>query len=133
MSNKSRNNLGLIIINKRIAMRIIGAIKNVIYNSDLMNSGSLLRVKGDPTHNTLLGGAISISLMLVLAALFWNKIIDTIDKKIITSSAATTNADDPLPLNLTTLGSGPFMFGVEVWHHDLNTGPRLFDIVLTNT
>ncbi len=25
------------------------------------------------------------------------------------------------------------MFGVEVWHHDLNTGKRYFDVTLTNT
>jgi hypothetical protein len=71
--------------------------------------------------------------MIVLAAAFSNKIIATFDKLIITSSTAASNADDPLPFNISTLDNGPFMFGVEVWHHDLNGDVRYFDISLANS
>ena len=100
---------------------------------DRSDSGSLLRVKGEPEHATVLGGIISISLMIALAAAFSNKIIGTFDKLIITSTVTTSNADDPIPFNLTTLDSGPFMLGIEVYGHDLNSINRSFDVVLRNT
>jgi hypothetical protein len=71
--------------------------------------------------------------MIVLIAAFSNKILATLDKLIITASSSTSNADDPISFNITTLDNGPFMFGVEIWHHNLNEGSRYFDIVLTNT
>lgn len=114
-------------------MKMIHGLKQIIYKADLLCSNNLLRIKGEPEHQTLLGGFISISLMIVLAAVFYNKIIDTFNRVIITSSYSATNADDPSGFNFTTLDKGSFMFGVEVWHHDLNTGKRYFDITLTNT
>jgi hypothetical protein len=68
----------------------------------------------------LLGGFISITMMLILIAAFYNKIIDTFDKVIIYSSSSNENADDPLPYTMSTFNSARFMFGVEVWHHNLN-------------
>jgi hypothetical protein len=41
--------------------------------------------------------------MILLIAAFYNKIIDTLDKVLITSSSSTSNADDPLSYNITTL------------------------------
>jgi hypothetical protein len=114
-------------------MAILKALKELVYKSDLLSSGSLLRVRGEPDHKTLTGGLTSITLMIVLVAVFANKIIDTLNKIIITSNTNTSNADDPAALNLTALDSGPFMFGVEVWHHNLNEGSRYFDVTLINT
>jgi hypothetical protein len=76
---------------------------------------------------------VSISAMVLLFAAFSNKIIDTLNKQIITSSTIINNAEDPLPYSLTTIDNGPFMFGVEIWHHNLNEGNRYFDLVLLNT
>lgn len=67
-------------------------------------------------------------MMLLLFAAFYNKIIDTFDKLIIFSTSSNENADDPLPYTLSTINFGKFMFGVEVWHHNLNEGNRYFDI-----
>lgn len=92
-------------------MGMLNAIKSLIYKVDLLDSGSLLRIKGEPEHKTLLGGIISLSLMVLLAAAFWNKIVATFDKQIITASTTVNNADDPLPFNLETLPAGPFMLG----------------------
>jgi hypothetical protein len=111
--------------------RILGGIKEGIYKLDLFDSGSLLRVKGEPEHKTLLGGVVSLSVMLVLIAAFYNRIIDTLDKVLITSSSSTANAYDPPALNLTTVGTGHFMLGAEVFGHNLNEGSRLFDVLLT--
>jgi hypothetical protein len=111
--------------------RILGTIKGGIEKLDLFDSGSLLRVKGEPEHKTLLGGVVSVSVMLVLLATFYNRIIGTFDKVIITSSTSNGNAYDPLALNLSTVGSGSFMLGAEVLGHNLNEGSRYFDVVLT--
>lgn len=93
-------------------MGLLNALKAIIYKLDLLDSGSLLRIKGEPEHKTLLGGIISFSLMILLAAAFWNKIVATFDKTIITSTTAISNADDPTSFNLMTLPAGPFMLGV---------------------
>lgn len=113
-------------------MGLLSGLKEIIYKADLLDSGSLLRVKGEPEHKTLLGGILSISVMIVLVAAFYNKIIDTLDKVLITSSSSTTNSNDPLAYNITTIDKGNFMVGVEVWHYNLNEGSRYFDIELTN-
>lgn len=70
---------------------------------------------------------------VVLVAAFYRKIIDTFDKLIINSYYSTENADDPTLFTLSSIGKGHFMFGVEIWHYDLNQGSRYFDVVLTNT
>jgi hypothetical protein len=113
-------------------MGLLSGVKSFLYKVDLLDSGSLLRVKGEPEFKTLLGGFLSITMMLVLIAAFYNKIIDTFDKVIIFSSSSTDNADDPLPFTISTIDSGKFMFGVEVWHHNLNEGSRYFDVELVN-
>lgn len=78
----------------------------------MLHNSSLLRIKREPEHRTLLGGFLSIALMLVLVVAFYNKIIDTLDKVLISSSTTSTNADDPLPYTISTINKGPFMFGV---------------------
>jgi hypothetical protein len=108
-------------------------IKNLISKADFFNSTSLLRVKGEPEHNTLMGGLISITIVISLIVTFNNKIKGTLDKGLISSTSSTINSDNPLSFNLTNNGSDHFMFGVEVWHHDLNKKNRYFDVVLTNT
>lgn len=113
-------------------MRLWSGVKSFLYKVDLLDSGSLLRVKGEPEFKTLLGGFLSITMILVLVAAFYNKIIDTFDKVIIFSSSSTDNADDPLPFTISTIDNGSFMFGVEVWHHNLNNGSRYFDVELVN-
>ena len=52
---------------------------------------------------------------------------------VINSTNDASNADDPEMFLMNTYPLSPFMFGVEIWHHDLNTGPRYFDMVLQNT
>jgi hypothetical protein len=92
-------------------MKVIEALKGIIYKLDLLNSGSLLRIKGEPEHRTLIGGFISIALMIALMVAFSSKIIDTLNKVIITSMTSNTIANDPTPLNLTYSDSGTFMAG----------------------
>jgi hypothetical protein len=71
--------------------------------------------------------------MVLLVSVFYNKVIDTLNKVLITSSYSTSNANDPLPFNISTIDKGPFMFGAELFQHDLNQGKRYFDIVLISS
>jgi hypothetical protein len=75
---------------------------------------------------------ISLSVMLLLLVTFYNRIIGTFNKVIISSSASDSNAYDPSVLNLTTVGKGSFMLGTEVFDHNLNVGSRYFDVVMTS-
>ncbi len=102
-------------------MGFLDSLKGIVYRFDLFATGSLLRIKGDSEYKTIVGGVVSISLMILLAIVFWNKIVATIDKLMITSATTTTNANDPLPYNFVTT-DGNFMMGVEIWNLDLN-GP----------
>lgn len=81
-----------------------------------------------------MGGAFSMVLIIVLLVAFSNKVLSTLNMLSITSTSTNQNADDPEPLTLSSNGTkgGDFMFGVEIWHHDLNTGERYFDINLVN-
>ncbi len=58
--------------------------------------------------------------------------MDTLDKVIIKSVSNNINAADPTPFTISTFDKDKFMFGVEIWHHDLNTGDRYFDVVMTS-
>jgi hypothetical protein len=93
-------------------MKLISIFKEIVLKLDLFNSGSLLRVKGEPEHQTILGGIVSIALMVALIAAFSNRIIDTLDKVIITSTNTLSNANDPIPISISTIDAGPFMIGV---------------------
>lgn len=81
-----------------------------------------------------MGGAFSMVLIIVLLVAFSNKVLNTLNMLSITSTTTNENADDPEPLILSTSGTDrvQFMFGVEIWHHNLNEGDRYFDISLVN-
>jgi hypothetical protein len=74
---------------------------------------------------------MSISIILLLLITFYNKVLDTFGKIIITSSASSLSADDPIPYNISTMLGMPFIFGAELWHHNLTTQTeRYFDVRL---
>ena len=75
---------------------------------------------------------MSIFLMVALMAVFSNKVFDTLNMMSIVSSSSSSNADDPTTLSFDSKGTDRrnFMFGVEIWHHNLNEGDRYFDINL---
>ncbi len=58
--------------------------------------------------------------------------MDTVRKVVINADKTNVNAADPTPFSISTYAEDNFMFGVEIWHHDLNTGKRYFDVVLTS-
>ena len=95
---------------------------------DFFYTAELLRYREEPEYRTLFGGILSLSIILLLLATFYNKVLNTFQKVIINSSLSATSADDPTPYTISTKPGKQFMFGVEIWHHDLSANPRYFDI-----
>ena len=75
------------------------------------------------------GGLLSIGIIVAILVGFANMIIDTLNKNTLTTSFKTEKKANP---TLTTLTASPekmFMFGVEIWRHNLNAPIRHFDVV----
>ena len=109
-------------------------IRKTINKLDLFSSMQLLRFDGDAETKTFTGGIISLGLIVYLISTFSSMILDTFDKILIQSSSDTSQDDEPKPIYLlTTDNASHFMLGVEVWHFDLTSGPRYFDVVLRNS
>lgn len=111
-------------------MGFLSNIRGVIYKLDFFYTAELLRYREEPEYRTIFGGILSVSIILLLLVTFYNKVFDTFKKVIINSSVSATSYDDPRPYTISTMPGKPFMFGVEVWHHDLNSNPRYFDVNL---
>lgn len=113
-------------------MGVWGKVKNMLYKLDFFYTAELLRFREEPEYRTIFGGVISLSIIILLLVTFYNKVIDTFQKVIISSSYSSVNANDPTSYTISTMPGMPFMLGVEIWHHNLNANPRYFDVVLTN-
>lgn len=99
-------------IAKENYMGIWSGVKNVLYKLDFFYTAELLRYREEPEYRTLFGGFLSFSIILALLVTFYNKVIDTFEKVLISSSLSAINADDPTPYNISTMPGKPFMFGV---------------------
>ena len=93
-------------------MKLFRGFKNFIYKSDFFYTTELLRYKKEPEYRTLFGGVLSLIIIIALIATFYNKLIDTLDKVIITSVSNNLNAADPDPYDISTFSDDHFMFGV---------------------
>jgi len=53
-----------------------------------------------------------LGLIIAMITIFYSKVIDTLNKVIITANGANNNAADPLPFTFDTFPGSKFMFGV---------------------
>jgi len=116
-------------------MFVLKILKRFVGKMDLFSSIQLLRFDGDAETKTFTGGVFSLSIIIYLIATFSSMVFDTFNKLIITSTSDNKQDDEPEPIYLLTNQSytSHFMLGVEVWHFDLNSGPRYFDVILQNS
>ena len=70
-------------------------LKEAIFKLDFFVTAEVLRVNSEPDYKTLVGGITSITIIIVLLATFYNKIIDTLDKIVINSAFDSIHYDDP--------------------------------------
>ena len=104
-------------------------MKKVIYKSDFFYTAEVLRFKGENENRTIFGGILSILIIFALLLTFSSKVINTFEKAIITSTVSSINSDDPTSYLVSNLPGQPFMFGVEIWHQNLNRNDfRFFNV-----
>jgi hypothetical protein len=105
-------------------------LKRIVGKMDLFSSIQLLRFDGDAETKTFTGGIFSLGIMIYLIATFSSMVFDTFNKVIIsfTTDNVQDNEPEPIYLDSSSSLSNNFMLGVEVWHFDLNNGPRYFDV-----
>ncbi len=85
-----------------IWMKVLKHFKNLLYKCDFFYSKELLRYKTEPEYRTLFGGVLSLLIIIVLLATFYNKLIDTMNKVIITSVSNSVNSAHPPSFTLST-------------------------------
>lgn len=113
-------------------MSFYKSMRSVIMKADIFYTSSLLRFGEESEYRSVTGGISSILMVVTLVVVFYSKISETLNKQIITSSTKDLYQRDPGSLLLNGPNAAPFMFAVEIWGHDLNTGPRLFDLLVRN-
>lgn len=117
-------------------MFCFSAIRGAISKLDLFSSAQFLRYKGDAESKTFTGGLISGAVIVFLIVVFAGMIIDTFNKVIIASVTISNYSQNPAPVYFSTHDNGTgigYMFSVELWGYDLNSGPRYFNIEMRNT
>jgi hypothetical protein len=67
---------------------------------DMFSTSQLLRYKGDTDYNTVTGGFVSITVIILFAALFTNIGLQTANRQIINASISYQSEVDPSPLQL---------------------------------
>ena len=87
-------------------VKIFKQIRRLAKKLDLFSSIQLLRFQGDAETKTLTGGIISLAIFIYLAITFFNMIVDTFHKVVITSISDTTQADTPSSLYMSTENNG---------------------------
>jgi hypothetical protein len=96
----------------------------------------MLRYKDDTHYQTITGGLISIAIVILVIAGFFNMISETINRTAISYTLNSKASGDPPAYNLTVDTSNMFMFGVQIqsmdfsFFYDFNAPRRYFDIVV---
>ena len=101
-------------------------LRTVVYKLDFFYTAEVLRYREEPQSRTIFGGLLSITIIIILLTTFYSKVLNTFQKVIITSSLSVVNANDPVPYTVSTMPGHKFMFGVELWHHNLNDPNKRF-------
>ena len=80
----------------------------------------MLRYNEESNYKTGTGGLISIAIVIVVIAGFFNMISETINRTAISFTLNSKASGDPTPYNLTANNENRFMFGVQIQSMDLS-------------
>ena len=61
---------------------------------------------------------------------FASMILDTLNLSSISYTQNVITRTDPSPTTITTSPDSNFMFGIEIWHQNLSSHVRYFDVIL---
>lgn len=73
----------------------MNTIKNIILECDFFAHSTFQRYKEEESYRTLMGGVISIVLVILFIAVFFSLAISTLTHSIIFSSTSTSYLSDP--------------------------------------
>lgn len=99
-------------------------------------SAEMLRYDQDSKYKTATGGLITISIVIVVIAGFFNMISETINRTAISYTLNAKAAGDPTPFTLTANNENKFMFGLQIqsmdltFFYNLSQANRYFDLVV---
>ena len=97
--------------------------------TDFFYSTQLLRFQKEGEYRTFTGGLLSIGIIVAIIVGFANMIMDTLNKGTITTSFKSEKNPNPTSTTMVASPDNMFMFGVEIWRHNLNAPTRYFDVV----
>ena len=104
--------------------------KNIFQACDLFSASQFLRYKNEENYSTVSGGIVSLMVISVFLALFFNTAIQTINKSIISFTSTVQYQSNPTSTNITLSNTG-FMFAVGLLGLNLNDPSfQYFDITL---
>lgn len=95
-------------------------IKGFILEWDFFAHGNLQRYKEEESYRTLLGGCVSIILVILFFIIFFNMTLNTFKKELINSDSSITYDEDPSPLIIKADPNRSFMFAIGVSGINLN-------------
>ena len=113
-------------------MKIGRGVRELLYKLDFFYQSNFLRYKDEAEYNTITGGIISFTIILLVTITFSGKVSQTLSKINIESSEQFNYDKDPTPYEIKGQNS-KFMLGVEIWGVNLNNSPRYFDVVLVHS
>lgn len=109
-------------------MKVLRMLKNTIEMGDFFYSTQMLRFQKEGEYRTLTGGILSIGIIITIVIGFTSMIGQTLNKSSFTTSLTVEKKPDPSATLMTASPDRMFMFGIEIWRHNLNEGKRYFDI-----
>ena len=97
--------------------------------NDFFYSTQLLRFKQKGQYRTFTGGLLSLGIIVVIVIGFASMILSMLQRTTISTTFNVQKNTDPTLTTLDTSLQKKYMFGVEIWRHDLNSNKRYFDVV----
>ena len=110
-------------------MGFIRHLKSAVEMTDFFYSTQLLRFNKEGEYRTFTGGFLSIGIIVVIIIGFANMIGETLNKSRLTTSFKIIKNPDPTHTTLVADPNKMFMFGIEIWRHNLNDNKRYFDVI----
>jgi hypothetical protein len=73
---------------------------------------------------------LSLGIIVTIVIAFASMILDTLNLSTISYTQNVITRTDPSPTTITTSPDANFMFGIEIWHQNLSSPVRYFDVLL---
>lgn len=112
-------------------MCAIKAFRNFLVRCDFFPATQFLRYKGETEYRTATGGTFTIFITILFCFLFFNALVDIIDKKNVNLQTDTQHQSVPVASDVKFGPDGGFLFALSINGMNLSaTDVKYFDIKL---